>query len=255
VTKQRFDPRGIVVPLAVLVIAQVAISASRVKFDNIAAPTAIFSAGAHAIADGTLLRATLETLGSALGGLAIGTLLGLGLGLLFGLWPRLNNAMLLSVESVRPIPSIALVPVALLIFGFGYPMEIALVAHGTLWPILIFTRAGVRSVEPRLLEVSRLLGLGLWTRIWKIILPAALSQIFVGFRVAAALALVVAVTVEVSANPLGIGNGLMTAEQTLRPGLMYAFIVWLGVIGWALNAALSQAQRRVWNPVSGEAAR
>jgi ABC-type nitrate/sulfonate/bicarbonate transport system permease component len=246
VKRSGMDWRGAVVPIAAIVIVQVYVMTSRIKFDNIAAPTAVAAAGWQAVADGTLLRTTLETLGSALGGLAIGTVLGLALGLLFGLWPPLNRAMLLSVEAVRPIPSVALVPVALLIFGFGYRMEMLLVAHGTLWPVLIFTRAGVRAVEPRLLEVSRLLGFNLWQRIWRIVLPAALSQIFVGFRVAAALALVIAVTVEISANPLGIGNGLMTAEQTLRPGLMYAFIVWLGLIGWTLNAVLVQAQRRLW---------
>lgn len=246
--RRRFDWRGAVLPVAVIAIVQIYVMTSRVKFDNIAAPTAIAAAGWQAVADGTLLQATLQTLGSALGGLAIGTILGLVLGVLFGLWQPLNRAMLLSVEAVRPIPSVALVPVALLIFGFGYRMEILLVAHGTLWPVLIFTRSGVRNVQPRLLEVSRLLGFGLWTRVWKIVLPAALSQIFVGFRIAAALALVIAVTVEISANPLGIGAGLMTAEQTLRPGLMYAFIVWLGLIGWALNAVLLQAQRRLFAP-------
>ncbi len=242
---RRFDWRGAVIPAGVLIAAQIAVTTSAVKYDNIAAPSDIVVAGWRAAIDGTLFGATVQTIGAALGGLALGSVLGLILGALFGLSAPVNRAMFLSVESVRPIPSVALIPIALLIFGFGYNMEIALVAFGAMWPVLIFTRSGVRGVAPELLEVSRLLGLGVWNCMWKIVFPAALAQIFVGFRIAASLALVVAVTVEVSANPLGIGNGLMAAEQTLKPGLMYAFIVWLGILGWGINALLLQGQRKL----------
>ena len=81
------------------------------------------------------------------------------------------------------------------------------------WPLLILTRAAVAGVEPRLMEVARALRLGLAARVFKIIVPAALPRIFVAFRLAAGIALIVAVTVEIAVNPLGLGEGIMTAGQ------------------------------------------
>ena len=83
-------------------------------------------------------------------------------------------------------------------------------------------------------------------RVWKIIIPAALPRIFVAFRLAAGIALIVAVTVEIAINPLGLGAGIMLAQQALRPDLMLAYLVWIGAIGYALNVLLVVAQKRLF---------
>ena len=83
-------------------------------------------------------------------------------------------------------------------------------------------------------------------RIRKIVLPAALPRIVLAFRLAAGIALIVAVTVEIAINPLGLGAGIMTAQQALRPDLMLAYLVWIGVTGFALNAALTAAQQTLF---------
>ena len=83
-------------------------------------------------------------------------------------------------------------------------------------------------------------------RVWKIIIPAALPRIFVAFRLSAGIALIVAVTVEIAINPLGLGAGIMLAQQALRPDLMLAYLVWIGVIGYALNVLLIVAQSRLF---------
>ncbi|MGC7969960.1 ABC transporter permease, partial [Salmonella enterica] len=85
------------------------------------------------------------------------------------------------------------------------------------------------------LEVSKVIGLSPAQRLWKIVLPAAMPRIFVALRLAAGFALVVAVTVEIAANPQGLGYMLMIAQQTLRPELMLASLFWIGFIGWAVN--------------------
>jgi ABC-type nitrate/sulfonate/bicarbonate transport system permease component len=108
----------------------------------------------------------------------------------------------------------------------------------------------VAGIEPRLVEVARVLGFGFLDRVRKIILPAALPRIFVAFRLASGIALIVAVTVEVAANPLGLGHGIMVAQQSLQPALMFAFLVWIGVLGWALNGFLLWAQRRLFGPAA-----
>ena len=132
----------------------------------------------------------------------------------------------------------AVIPIALVALGFGYRLEIIIVAVACFWPLLILSRAAVRGIEPRLIEVSRALRLSPLQEAIKIIAPAALPRIFFAFRLAAGISLVVAVTVEIAVNPQGLGYEAMVAGQALRPALMLANILWIGIVGYALNAAL-----------------
>ncbi len=242
--------RGLVVPAGLVIAAEVAARATGLQSDSLARPSDIAVAGAAALVDGTMLRATAQTLAAAFAGLAIGTGLGLAFGILLGLFRTASRLAAFSVEAFRPIPSVALIPIVLLIFGFGYRMEIAIVAFATFWPILILTRAAIAGIEPRLLEVSRALGFGLGRRVAKIVLPAALPRLFVAFRLAVGIALIVAVTVEITGNTLGLGYALMDAQQSLRPALMFALLLWVGLVGWGLNAALLWAQARLFGPAA-----
>lgn len=236
--------RGAVFPLALIAIAQIAAMAVRLQSDTLASPAAVLAAGAGAFADGSILIATAQTLGNAFGGLALGGSAGLICGVLLGSSIVADRLMEFSVESLRPIPSVALIPVSMLTFGFGFRMEIAIVAFAAFWPVLILTRSAVSGVDAGLLDVARVLRLGPLARTVKIILPAALPRIFVAFRLAAGIALTVAVTVEVSTNPLGLGYNMMLAEQSLHPDLMLAYLLWIGIVGWALNFTINAAQRR-----------
>lgn len=243
--------KGLVAPAALIVAAEFAMRVNGSTSMSLAAPSDIAAALAGALLDGSMLAATRDTLISAGAGLAIGGMLGLSLGILFGLVRPVDRLMEVTVEAIRPIPSVAVLPIAMLVFGFGYSMEIAIVAFSCLWPIMIYTRSAMAGIEPRLLEVARGLRLSPWARISKIVLPAALPRILVAFRLAAAIALVVAVTVEIAINPLGLGYGILVAQQGLQPALMLAYLVWIGIVGWALNAVLSVAQQRMF----GRAAR
>jgi len=242
--------RGLVVPAALLLLAEAAAQIAPTTSDTLAAPSRALIAGIAGIGDGTILYATGQTLLAALGGLGLGVGLGLGLGILLGLFRILDHLTEFSVEVFRPIPSVALLPVAMLVFGFGYSMEVAIVAFASFWPVLILTKAAIAGIEPRLLEVSRALGFGLAARVWKIVLPAALPRIFVAFRLAAGVALIVAVTVEIAINPLGLGYAMMAAQQSLNPALMLALLFWIGLVGWGLNGLLLWAQHRLFGPAA-----
>jgi NitT/TauT family transport system permease protein len=134
-------------------------------------------------------------------------------------------------------------------------MEIAVVAFTCFFPVLMLSQTAVANVEPRLLEMATVIGLSRPQQVWKIVLPAALPRIFVALRLAAGIALVVAVTVEIAANPYGLGYGLMIAQQSLRPDLMFAFLLWIGVLGWSLNALMVALQHRLFNPLAMGAGR
>lgn len=246
--------KPLALPLAAMVAFELWARATHLQSDSLAPPSAILMALAGALADCSIPLATRDTLFSASAGLAIGSMIGLALGVALGLSRVFDRLMEVTVEAVRPIPSIALLPIALIALGFGYRMEIMIVAFACIWPMLILSRAAVRSIEPRLMEVARALKLPLAQRVWKIVIPAALPRIFMAFRLSAGIALIVAVTVEIAINPLGLGAGIMLAQQALRPDLMLAYLVWIGVIGYALNICLTMAQRRLFGraALSGE---
>ena len=216
--------------------------------DALAPPTKAVIAFGRALlsrGDESVLQATAFTLGSAGLGLLMGALAGVLIGLLLGLSRRADSMGFLSIEVLRPVPSVALIPLSMLVFGFGYRMEISVVAFATFWPLLILSQAAVRQIEPCLLEVSRALGLSAWQRITQIVLPAVLPRLFVALRLGVAIALVVAVTVEIAANPYGMGYALMIAQQSLAPDLMLAWLFWIGVVGYAINVFALKLQRSV----------
>ncbi|MBN9077118.1 MAG: ABC transporter permease [Rhizobiales bacterium 65-79] len=237
--------KALAVPALLLVAAEIATRLSGTTSLAVAPPSSVAVALLAALGDGTMLAATRDTLACAFGGLFVGGAIGLVLGLLFGLVRPLDRLMELTVEAIRPIPSVALIPIGMLSLGFGYSFEIAIVAFACVWTMLIMTRAAIGGIEPRLLEVSRALRLSTLQRIFKIVIPAALPRIIVAFRLAAGFALVVAVTVEIAANPQGMGYGILIAQQSLSPQLMLAYLLWIGLVGYGLNVLLSLAQQRL----------
>ena len=238
--------KAFLLPVAALALLEVWARAIHLQSDSLAPPSAVAAALAEAFKDGSVLTATRDTLISAFAGLAIGGAIGLAFGIALGIFRIFDRLMEVTVEAIRPIPSIALLPIALIALGFGYRMEILIVAFACIWPILILSRAAVGGIEPRLIEVSRALRLSPLDRVRKIIVPAALPRIFLAFRLAAGIALIVAVTVEIAINPIGLGAAIMTAQQALRPDLMLAYLVWIGVVGYLLNTGLVVAQRHLF---------
>jgi len=238
--------KAFLLPVAVLVLLEIWARAIHLQSDSLAPPSAVAIALVEAFKDGSVLTATRDTLISAFAGLAIGGAVGLAFGIALGIFRIFDRLMEVTIESIRPIPSIALLPIALIALGFGYRMEIVIVAFACVWPILILSRAAIGGIEPRLIEVSRALRLSPADRVRKIIIPAALPRIFLAFRLAAGIALIVAVTVEIAINPIGLGAAIMTAQQALRPDLMLAYLLWIGVIGYLLNTGLVVAQRHLF---------
>jgi ABC-type nitrate/sulfonate/bicarbonate transport system permease component len=237
--------QALALPLALLAALEWFVRASGASSDAIAAPSAAAVAFGRALADGSLWQATAFTLGSAALGLALGGGAGTLLGIVLGLVPRAARMGFLSVEVLRPVPSVALIPLAMLVFGFGLRMEVSVVAFATFWPMLVLSQAAARQVEPRLLEVAAALQLSAGERLRKIVIPAMVPRLFVALRLAVAVALVVAVTVEIAANPHGMGYAIMIAQQSLEPALMLAWLFWIGVVGYAVNAGALALQRGV----------
>jgi ABC-type nitrate/sulfonate/bicarbonate transport system permease component len=234
---------GAVVPLALVLAWEALWHLPGQRLESISHPADVVRAFVAMAGDGSLLRSTLETFQAAALGLAIAALLGIALGVVLGLSPRLESMVGPSVDAMRPVPSVALIPVALMLFGFGINMEAVVIAFACFWPVLLVTIAAVRGIDPRLLEVAQVLEMPVADRMRKIILPAALARIAVGLRLAIAIALVVAVTVEIVINPRGLGHAMMSAQQALRFDEMYAQLVWIGVVGWGVSVLAEKLLR------------
>lgn len=234
--------RGLALPLVLIVSWELAARAVGGS-DSFAPPSATALALGRALADGSMLASTGQTFAAAAFGLALGAGAGLFAGTALGLTPALARATQAPIELLRPVPSVALIPLALIAFGFGLAMETSIVAFATFWPALILAQSAVAGVDRRLLEVSRALQLSEASRVFKIVLPAAVPRLVVALRLSIGIALVVAVTVEIAANPQGLGYGLTVAQQSLRPDLMLAYVIWIGLLGFGLNVVLVRAER------------
>jgi len=243
---------GAMIPVAFLIGWEASTRTGLLTLESLSRPSDILMAGYAALRDGSLLLATMQTCETALLGLAIAAIAGIVIGAVLGLSSTAERIIGPTIEALRPIPAIAFMPLALMMFGFGVGLEASIVAYACVWPILIVTIAAVRAVEGRLLDVAAVLELPVWKKMAKIVLPAAFARINVGLRIAAAISLVVAVTVEIVLNPRGLGYHLILAEQSLEIGLMWAQLVWLCLLGYVLNLLLSRLGRGstpVWRPL------
>jgi ABC-type nitrate/sulfonate/bicarbonate transport system permease component len=240
----KLDYKPIVVIALLLLGWQFALGGGKVVSDTLAPPIPVAVALFKLLADGTILEASLQTLASTLLGLALGAGAGTALGIISGLAKPIAAAIRAPVELLRPLPAIALVPLMTIAFGLGLKMEVFIISFAVFWPAVILSQNAVVNVERQLLEVAQALELSRLAAIQKIVLPAIIPRLVVMLRFTAAIALLIAVTVELVSNPRGLGHEMMMASEAFVPDKMLAFLVAITVLGWCLNWVLVAAERR-----------
>lgn len=182
-----------------------------------------------------LLTDALPTLLRLAAGLGIATVVGVSLGVILGLMPVLSEIVAPVMEFLRAVPGVALLPAALLLFGIGPAMPISLIIYGTVWPILLNTIDGVRGIDPAVRDVSASYRIKFRDKLFLILLPAASPQIIAGLRTALAIGVTVIVFAEMIGSTNGIGFQILQAQRSFAIPSMWAGIVFLGLIGFALN--------------------
>jgi ABC-type nitrate/sulfonate/bicarbonate transport system permease component len=242
--------RGAVAVLAVLVLWQLVSATGLVSTDDVPSATGVLSELASLAGDGGFWSEIGHTLEGWAAGMAIALAAGIALGLALGASDVAYHALRVPVEFLRPIPSVALVPLAVLVYGTGLQSVVFLVAYAALWPVLLNTIYGVRDVEPVALDTARVYGLGPAARLRHVILPSAVPSIATGVRVASSIALILAVTAQLVIGSPGIGRAITVSEAGGALERMYALIVAAGVLGLLLNAVLTRVERRAlrWHP-------
>ncbi len=202
---------------------------------------------------GELWRQGGATLGRSLAGFAVGGLLGSGLGFCCGAFPGFGRACRVTVEFLRPMPSVALVPIGILFLGLGFGLCVAVAGFACAWPAYVAALAGAGAAGPQLRDTARVYGLSAGETLFFVRLPAAAPQVLSGLRVALAVAVAVTVTTEMAASPNGLGSFILESSLARRPEAMYAGIAAVGLLGWGLGAGFTVLRDRAlgWMPRGG----
>jgi ABC-type nitrate/sulfonate/bicarbonate transport system permease component len=200
--------------------------------------------------DSAFWTAVLNTLQGWAIGLAIAIAIAVPVGLACGFNDLLYHALRPVIEFLRPVPSVALVPLAILIYGTGLQSKVFLVAFAATWPLLIQTIYGARDVDPVQLETARSFRIRRRDRVLRVTLMGAVPYIATGLRIASATALILAITAELIIGSAGLGRSINIARQGGAVAEMYALIVTTGLVGWGLNTLFAAGERRVlhWHP-------
>lgn len=184
-----------------------------------------------------------QTLTMMLAGLLAAIVFGVGLGITMGLSSGAFAALDPTIQFLRPVPPVVLLPLILLVVGPTSTLGIVLAAFTAVWPILVQTLVGVRGVDPVTLETVRAMRLPWHMRQTSVILPSALPNIATGIRIAASSALMLAIGVGLLAGAPGLGRSILNAQQAGNGTLVFAIIIWSGLLGLATNAVLSGGER------------
>jgi len=186
----------------------------------------------------------LPSVGRMLAGLAIASLIGIALGVAIGRIRVLADLAEPLIHFGRAVPPPVAVPFFLFVFRLGTPMEIASIAFGVIWPVLVNTIDGARHVHPGQLETARAFRLGPVQRLVRVILPSAAPKILAGLRLGLAVSLIMMIVAEFVGGTDGIGREVATAQTTLDMPTIWGAIVFLGLLGIALNMIFAVVERR-----------
>jgi sulfonate transport system permease protein len=208
-------------------------------------PAATIAALEWGLVNGDLLPQTIATINRMVQGWLLASLVAIAVGSLIGVSAIARAYIQPTLEFLRPLPASAIIPVAISIFGLNTSMVLGVVVFGAVWPTLLGTIHGFAHVEPRLVEVSRLLQMSRWEFIYKIGLPNAVPDILAGMRLSLTVALILAVVGELLTAQEGLGTAVLHAARSYRAADLYAGIILLGMIGLVSNYGLAIADKRI----------
>jgi ABC-type nitrate/sulfonate/bicarbonate transport system permease component len=217
----------------------------------------IFARLGHVLETHEFWVALLHTLHSWGLSVAIDCGIGITLGIAIGSSDFVHRGLRPVIEFLRPLPSVALIPFVVLWIGRTVTMKVLVIVLGSVWPMLLQTYYGVRDVDPVALETARMYGLDKRARLLKVTLPSMVPFLATGLRITASLALLIDVITELVGGGAGLGDRISAYQQGGATVTMYAYMLSVGLLGWAINIVLSAVERRAlaWRPTRAVEAR
>ncbi len=209
-------------------------------------PSAIFGDFIELVRSGEFVEHLVPSLNRALKGYGIAVVLAVPLGFLFG-WSRAVRDYAGSlIEILRPVPPISLIPLAILWLGIGDLSKIGIIAWACFWPVFLSSILGVQSINPILIKSATIMEIRGARFFTKILLPAALPQVFTGLRISLSIALIVLVAAEMIGADRGLGYLILESERTFRSPMMFVGIFSIALIGYSFNEIILLLERRLF---------
>ncbi|MBU9167243.1 ABC transporter permease [Burkholderia gladioli] len=234
---------GLALPVLLLGLVELAVRAGWLPDHLVPAPSEIF-ATLERMGLARLMRHVGASTLRVAAGFAAGAGLALAVGAAMGLSQRIDALLEPSFQALRAIPSLAWVPVLLLWLGIDEAPKITLIAIGAFFPVHLAVVAGIRGVDRKLVELGAVYRLGAFALFRRILLPAALPQIFTGLRTGLSLAWMFMVAAELIAATRGLGFLLSDGRETGRPDLVFGAILLLALLGKLSDGAMRRIERR-----------
>lgn len=196
-------------------------------------------------ASGSLWNDIAFSMGNYLLALVCATVVGIAIGLLIGLSPRVAEVLSPFLDFIRTLPFVVFVPILILALGVGRGPKIFLIFLACVWPILLNTMEGVRGITPGIFEVTRAYRIPWALRIRKVVIPGAMPQIAVGLRLAVTVGIVMLVVSEMYGSIEGIGFFVLRSGQRFQLPPTWAGTILIGLIGWLLTVIYGVGERRL----------
>lgn len=237
-------------PLTLLLVWQAAGELGWLSARVLPTPVEVGRAGVRLTASGELPRHLGVSFARAAVGFALGATVGLVLGVLTGTSRRAERLLDTSLQMLRTIPHLALIPLVILWFGVGEAAKVFLVAVGVLFPVYLNTYHGFRTVDPGLVEMGRVYGLGPWGLFRRVLWPGALPSVLVGVRYALGVMWLTLIVAETIAATAGVGYLAMNAREFLRTDVVVLSILLYALLGKLADASARFLERRLlpWHP-------
>lgn len=237
--------RGLIGLLGLAVLVEVLPRSGLVTPDNLPPLSRILRALWVEATTAAFWQALRDTLVAWALGLAIAVAAGVVAGVLLGSVEPLRRFTASTVEFLRPIPSVALIPLVIVRFGIDLRSTLVLVTYASFWQVLIQVLHGVHDVDPVARETARSYGLGWWAQVRHVTGPTALPYALTGVRLAASVALILTITAGLVIGNPGLGNAIRVARDGNATATMYAIVLVTGLLGVAVNLLARALERRV----------
>jgi ABC-type nitrate/sulfonate/bicarbonate transport system permease component len=242
--------RGLAGLAGLVVVLQVLPHSGLVSGDYLPPASEMARALWHLLAEDAFWTALGDTLTGWGLGLAIAVAAGLVAGIVIGSVPVLRAVTASTIEFLRPIPSVALIPVAVLLYGTDLRSVLLLVVYASFWQVLVQVLAGTHDVDPVAEDTARSYQLGVWGRVRYVMWPTALPYVMTGVRLAATVALVLTITAELVIGAPGLGHEIAIAQTSGAVPQVYALVLVTGLLGVTVNLMARAVERRAlhWHP-------
>lgn len=237
-------------PVLLLAIWQLAVSAGWLSSRILPAPSAVIEAGVTLVRSGEIWTHLAISGWRAGIGFAIGGGIGLALGFITGLSKWGERLLDSSVQMIRNVPHLALIPLVIIWFGIGEEGKVFLVTLGVFFPIYANTYHGIKTTDPQLIEMGRVYGLSSWQLFFQIIFPGALPSILVGLRYSLGLMWLTLIVAETIATTSGIGYMAMNAREFMQTDVVILAILIYALLGKLADTAVHFLEGRIlqWHP-------